>query len=178
MTAPRLRAPGSVTGRVLAELVYRFGNHPGWFQPEPKRVARALRVDESDTSAALYQLTRDGWLARGERGGERMTSFLYRWTQQGRDNMETIFESNRTRMVLSAMDGAERDAVRAIRDGAIIASDEMLRRLERRGLVRWIESGPGQSVPVFTALGGAVADHLTGLKDAPSHAVQTAGIAV
>lgn len=72
---------------------------------------------------------------------------------------EGIFNSTRRRAILAAMGPTERDAMRALRSGALVAEADVLPLLERRQLVRLQETSEGE-VWVFTRLGGEVADHL------------------
>ena len=72
---------------------------------------------------------------------------------------DTVFASTRRRAILAAMGPEERDALRALRSGAILADADILPVLERRQLVRLQETTSGE-VWVFTRLGGEVADHL------------------
>ena len=72
---------------------------------------------------------------------------------------ESVFASTRRRAILAAMGPEERDALRALRSGALLANSDRLPVLERRQLVRLQETSNGE-VWVFTKLGGEVADHL------------------
>jgi hypothetical protein len=73
--------------------------------------------------------------------------------------MTDVFNTTRRRAILSAMGPGERDAMRALRCGALIADGEMLVQLERRQLIRLQETSNGE-VWVFTRLGGEIADWL------------------